>query len=57
MYYIVVFVDEIYVDFVSLVGLIGVISDGFGFVEVIDKLGVECWVFNVGVNKVMLDLF
>ena len=33
--------DEIYVDPSSIVGSIGVISAGFGFEKLIDKLGVE----------------
>ncbi|RLP56111.1 MAG: S49 family peptidase [Ketobacter sp.] len=56
-YYIAASADEIYADPASLVGSIGVISDGFGFVEAIDKLGVERRVFNAGANKAMLDPF
>ena len=33
--------DEIYADDSSVVGSIGVISSGFGFVELLEKLGVE----------------
>ena len=41
----------------SIVGSIGVISAGFGFVEVIKKIGVERRVFSKGENKGMLDPF
>ena len=40
-YYVAVATDKIYVDKASLVGSIGVIMDGFGFVGAMDKLGVE----------------
>jgi protease-4 len=40
-YYIAVAADEIYVDKASLVGSIGVLMDGFGFVGSMEKLGVE----------------
>src|SRR5262249_25615425 len=33
--------DKIYVDKASLIGSIGVLMDGFGFVDTIHKLGVE----------------
>ena len=41
----------------SIVGSIAVISAGFGFVEVIKKIGVERRVFSKGENKGMLDPF
>lgn len=56
-YYVVVVVDKIYVNKVSIVGLIGVLMDGFGFIGVMDKLGVECCLLMVGVNKGFFDLF
>ncbi len=49
--------DEIFVMPASIVGSIGVISAGFGFVEVIKKIGVERRVFSKGDNKGMLDPF
>ena len=38
-------------------GSIGVISAGFGFVDVMEKLGVERRVFTAGSHKAMLDAF
>ena len=49
--------DEIYADESSVVGSIGVISSGFGFVELLEKLGVERRVYTEGKNKSMLDPF
>jgi signal peptide peptidase SppA len=49
--------DEIIADPSSIVGSIGVISAGFGFVEAIDKLGVERRVYTAGENKSVLDPF
>ncbi len=49
--------DEIYADGSSLVGSIGVISSGFGFVHLIHKLGVERRVYTAGENKFQLDPF
>ncbi len=49
--------DEIYADESSVVGSIGVISAGFGFVEAIAKLGVERRVYTSGLSKSMLDPF
>jgi len=49
--------DEIYADESSIVGSIGVISGGFGFVEAIEKLGVERRVHTAGENKSTLDPF
>ena len=49
--------DEIYADESSIVGSIGVISSGFGFVELLEKLGVERRVHTEGKNKSMLDPF
>lgn len=49
--------DEIYADESSIVGSIGVIAGGFGFVEAIDKLGVERRVHTAGENKSTLDPF
>ena len=49
--------DEIFVMPASIVGSIGVISAGFGFVEAIKKIGIERRVFSKGENKGMLDPF
>jgi signal peptide peptidase SppA len=49
--------DEIYADESSIVGSIGVISAGFGFVEAIGKLGIERRVHTAGENKSILDPF
>ena len=49
--------DEIVVDTSSIVGSIGVISAGFGFQGLIDKIGVERRVHTAGKSKAMLDPF
>ena len=49
--------DEIFVDQNSVVGSIGVISPGFGFVELIKKIGVERRVYTSGKSKSFLDPF
>ena len=49
--------DEIYADINSIVGSIGVISGGFGFTELIKKIGVERRIFTAGDNKSFLDPF
>jgi signal peptide peptidase SppA len=49
--------DEIYADESSVVGSIGVISAGFGFVDAIARLGVERRVHASGESKSMLDPF
>ena len=49
--------DEIVVDPASIVGSIGVVSAGFGFVEALRKLGVERRVYTAGESKVILDPF
>lgn len=56
-YYIAAAADKIFADKASLVGSIGVRSGGFGFVETIDKLGVERRVITSGSNKAFLDPF
>jgi len=56
-YYLAVAGDEIYADACSIVGSIGVISGGFGFVEAIDKLGVERRIYTSGTAKSQLDAF
>lgn len=49
--------DEIIVDPSSVVGSIGVVSAGFGFTELISKIGVERRVYTAGTRKVSLDAF
>jgi len=49
--------DEIIADPSSIVGSIGVISAGFGFTGLIDKIGVERRVYTAGQNKSLLDPF
>jgi signal peptide peptidase SppA len=49
--------DEIFADPSSLLGSIGVVSAGFGFERLIDRLGVERRVHTAGRNKAMLDPF
>ncbi|WP_246077746.1 S49 family peptidase [Neptunomonas concharum] len=56
-YYIAAAADEIYADKASLVGSIGVISGGFGFVDLMDKVGVERRAMTAGDNKGFLDPF
>jgi protease-4 len=56
-YYIASAADKIYADKASLVGSIGVIMSGFGFVESIKKLGVERRVRHAGESKAFLDPF
>jgi len=56
-YYVAVATDRIYVDKASLVGSIGVIMDGFGFVGTMEKLGVERRALTAGENKDFLDPF
>lgn len=56
-YYVAAAVDEIYADPASIVGSIGVRLDSFGFVEAMDKLGVERRLLTAGDRKGFLDPF
>ena len=56
-YYIAAAAEKIYADKASLIGSIGVRSGGFGFVEAIDKLGIERRLITSGDNKAFLDPF
>jgi len=56
-YFIAVAGDEIFVDPSSIVGSIGVIMAGFGFVGALGKLGIERRVHTAGNNKSTLDPF
>jgi signal peptide peptidase SppA len=49
--------DEIIVDPASIVGSIGVVTAGFGFVDAMRKVGVERRVYTSGKAKVILDPF
>ena len=49
--------DEIFADQNSIVGSIGVVSAGFGFTAMLDKLGVERRVHSRGEKKTLLDPF
>lgn len=49
--------DEIFADPSSIVGSIGVVSAGFGFPELLSKIGVERRVHTSGTRKAMLDPF
>jgi len=56
-YYIAAAADQIYADKASLVGSIGVVASGFGFVDVMEKLGVERRLYTAGDHKGFLDPF
>jgi protease IV len=56
-YYIVSATDKIFASPASLVGSIGVIMDSFGFVETMQKLGVERRLLTAGEHKALLDPF
>ena len=49
--------DEIYADENSVVGSIGVVSAGFGFKSLIDRMGIERRIYTAGDSKAMLDPF
>lgn len=56
-YYIAAAADKIYVNKASIVGSIGVLMDGYGFTELMEKVGVERRLLTAGENKAMLDPF
>lgn len=56
-YYIASSADQIYADKSSLVGSIGVTASGFGFVGVMEKLGVDRRIYTSGQHKAFLDPF
>ena len=56
-YYIAAAADKIYADKASIVGSIGVRMDNFGFVDAIQKLGIERRTLTAGENKALLDPF
>lgn len=56
-YYIAAAADRIFANRASLVGSIGVRFGGFGFVEAMDKVGVDRRLITAGENKALLDPF
>ena len=56
-YYIAAAADEIYADKASLVGSIGVVASGFGFVDTMEKIGVKRRLYTSGAHKAFLDPF
>lgn len=56
-YYIAAAADAIYVDKASIVGSIGVLMSGFGFVDAMQKMGIERRLLTAGDNKGFADPF
>ena len=56
-YYIASAAHQIYADKASLVGSIGTVMDGFGFVGTLEKLGIERRIWAAGEHKGFLDPF
>jgi len=56
-YYAVAAADKIYASPASIVGSIGVLMNGFGFVDGMKKLGIERRLLTAGDNKGILDPF
>jgi len=56
-YYIISAADKIYASPASLVGSIGVLMDGFGFVDTLKKFGVERRLYTAGAHKGFMDPF
>ena len=56
-YYIAAAADNIYVSQASMIGSIGVIMNGFGFVNTMDKLGVDRRLIIAGKHKALMDPF
>jgi protease IV len=56
-YYIASAAHQIYADKASLVGSIGTVMDGFGFVGTLEKLGIERRLWAAGEHKGFLDPF
>ena len=56
-YYVAAAADRIYVNKSSLVGSIGVRLDAFGFVEMMEKLGIERRLLTAGKDKALFDPF
>ena len=49
--------DEIHANPMSIVGSIGVVGGGFGFPDLLGRLGIERRIYTAGTNKVRLDPF
>jgi protease IV len=56
-YYIAAAADKIYADKASIVGSIGVIMNGFGFVDAMKTLGISRRLYTSGEHKAFLDPF
>jgi len=56
-YYVAAAADEIYANPSSLVGSIGVIYNGFGFVDAMQKVGIQRRLITAGRNKGFMDQF
>ena len=56
-YYIAAAADKIFVNESSIVGSIGVVMNGFGFVDVLEKVGVERRMYTAGSHKGFMDPF
>lgn len=56
-YYIAAAADSIYANRASVVGSIGVLMNGFGFVDAMEKLGIERRLLTAGEHKAFLDPF
>jgi signal peptide peptidase SppA len=56
-YWLALAADEIFTEETSLIGSIGVISAGFGFYQLLGRLGVERRLHTAGERKSMLDPF
>jgi signal peptide peptidase SppA len=56
-YWLALAADEVYAEETSLVGSIGVVTSGFGFVTALGRLGIERRLHTAGDNKSLLDPF
>lgn len=56
-YYVAAGADKVFADKSSIVGSIGVIMNGFGFVDAMEKLGIERRLLAAGDHKGLLDPF
>lgn len=56
-YYIAVAADKIYADKATIIGSIGVLMNGFGFVKAMENLGIERRLLTAGESKGFLDPF
>jgi protease-4 len=56
-YYIAAAADKIYADKGSIVGSIGVLMNGFGFVDAMQTLGIERRLLTAGEHKAIMDPF